>query len=66
MSKKMIYEIIKIVATAIISIGAVLTAQSCTLSLSVSKNNTNSNQNTEQTSTSSVDSTNILLSPVSR
>ena len=37
--KKLIYEIIKIVCTAIISIVAVLTAQSCTMSLSVSKNN---------------------------
>ena len=35
--KKITYEIIKIVCTAIISIAAVLTAQSCTMSLSVSK-----------------------------
>ena len=46
--KKIIYEIIKIVCTAIISITAVLTAQSCTMSLSVSKNNSNSTQKTEQ------------------
>ena len=61
--KKIIYKIIEIVCTAIISIAAVLTAQSCTASLSVSKNNTNSNQKTEQTSTSSVDSTNININP---
>jgi hypothetical protein len=61
--KKIIYEIIKIICTAIISIAAVLTAQSCTMSLSVSKNNQNSTQKTEQTTTSSVDSTNINIQP---
>ena len=61
--KKIIYEIIKIVCTAIISIAAVLTAQSCTMSLSVSKNNSNSTQKTEQTTTSSVDSTQININP---
>lgn len=61
--KKITYEIIKIICTAIISIAAVLTAQSCTMSLSVSKNNQNSTQKTEQTSTSSVDSTNINIQP---
>nr|QJB19583.1 MAG: hypothetical protein [Microvirus sp.] len=61
--KKIIYKIVEIVCTAIISIAAVLTAQSCTMSLSVSKNNQNSTQKTEQTSTSSVDSTNINIQP---
>lgn len=61
--KKITYEIIKIICTAIISIAAVLTAQSCTMSLSVSKNNSNSTQKTEQTSTSSVDSTQINVKP---
>ena len=42
--KKIIYKIVEIICTAIISIAAVLTAQSCTMSLSVSKNNSNSNQ----------------------
>lgn len=59
--KKITYEIIKIICTAIISITAVLTAQSCTMSLSVSKNNSNSTQKTEQTTTSSVDSTHINI-----
>ena len=59
--KKIIYKIIEIVCTAIISIAAVLTAQSCTMSLSVSKNNSNSTQKTEQATTSSVDSTQIIL-----
>lgn len=57
--KKIIYKIIEIICTAIISIAAVLTAQSCTIALSVSKNNSNSTQKTEQTTTSSVDSTQI-------
>lgn len=61
--KKIIYKIIEITCTAIISIAAVLTAQSCTISLSVSKNNSNSTQKTEQTTTSSADSTNINISP---
>ena len=59
--KKIAYEIIKIICTAIISIAAVLTAQSCTMSLSVSKNNQNSTQKTEQTTTSSVDSTQVNI-----
>lgn len=57
--KKITYEVIKIICTAIISVAAVLTAQSCTMSLSVSKNNQNSTQKTEQTTTSSVDSTQV-------
>lgn len=61
--KKIIYKIIEIVCTTIISITAVLTAQSCTMSLSVSKNNSNSTQKTEQTTTSSVDSTQININP---
>ena len=61
--KKITYEIIKIICTAIISIAAVLTAQSCTMSLSVSKNNSNSTQKTEQTTTNSVDSTRININP---
>lgn len=61
--RKIIYEIIKIACTAIISITAVLTAQSCTMSLSVSKNNSNSTQKTEQTTTSSADSTQININP---
>lgn len=59
--KKITYEIIKIICTAIISIAAILTAQSCTMSLSVSKNNQNSTQKTEQTTTSSVDSTQVNI-----
>jgi hypothetical protein len=59
--KKIIYKIIEIICTAIISIAAVLTAQSCTMALSVSKNNSGSTQKTEQTTTSSVDSTRINI-----
>ena len=61
--KKIAYEIIKIICTAIISIAAILTAQSCTMSLSVSKNNQNSTQKTEQTTTSSADSTQFNINP---
>lgn len=61
LTNQQIYDIIKIVITAILSVSAVLFAQSCTLSLSVAKNNTNSTQKTEQTSTSSVDSTHINI-----
>jgi outer membrane biogenesis lipoprotein LolB len=61
LSNQQIYDIIKIVVTAILSISAVLLVQSCTLSLSVAKNNTNSTQKTEQVSTSSVDSTHINI-----
>ena len=61
--KEIIYKIIEIICTAIISIAAVLTVQSCTMSLSVSKNNSNSNQKTEQITTSSVDSTKININP---
>ncbi len=61
--KKIIYKIVEIICTAIISITAVLTVQSCTMSLSVSKNNSNSAQKTEQTTTSSVDSTHININP---
>lgn len=63
LSNQQIYDIIKIVVTAILSISAVLFVNSCTLSLSVAKNNTNSTQKTEQTSTSSVDSTHININP---
>ena len=63
MNKKIIYEIIKIVTTSILSISSLLLVQSCTMSLSVSKNNSNSTQKTEQTTTSSVDSTNINIQP---
>lgn len=61
LSNQQIYDIIKIVVTAILSISAVLFVQSCTMSLSVAKNNTNATQKTEQTSTSSVDSTRINI-----
>lgn len=43
-----IFEIVKIIAVAVISIAATLFATSCTVSMSVSKNNTGSTQSTEQ------------------
>lgn len=54
-------EIVKLISTFVIGIITTLFVQSCTMSLSISKNNQNSSQKTEQTSTSSVDSTNIKL-----
>ena len=56
-------EIIRAISTAIIAIITSLCVQSCTMSLSVAKNNNNASQRTEQTSTSSVDSTQIKINP---
>jgi hypothetical protein len=61
MKKEQIYEIVKIVATAIISVAAVLFLDSCTASMSIFKNNSGSSQNTEQSSTLRTDSTNISI-----
>lgn len=65
-TQKQWYEIIRILATAVISILTTIGVLSCTISLSVSKNNSNSTQKTEQTTTSSVDSTNISINPLNR
>lgn len=54
-------EIVKLISTFVVGVITTLFVQSCTVSMSVSKNNQNSTQNTEQTSTSSVDSTNINI-----
>lgn len=61
MNKSKIYEIVKIVATAIISVAAVLFLDSCTASLSVFKNNSGSSQSTEQSASVKADSTRINL-----
>lgn len=61
MSKQKIYEIVKIVATAIISVAAVLFLDSCTASMSIFKNNSGSSQNTEQSSTLRADSTSVNI-----
>lgn len=60
-SSKQWIEIVKLISTFLIGVITTLTVQSCTMSLSVSKNNSNSTQKTEQTSTSSVDSTQINI-----
>mgnify|MGYP000349096705 CR=1 FL=1 len=52
-------EIVKLIATFVVGVITTLFVHSCTMSLSISKNNSNSTQKTEQTSTSSVDSTQI-------
>lgn len=61
MRKEQIYEIVKIVATAIISVAAVLFLDSCTASMSIFKNNSGSSQSTEQSSTLRTDSTSINI-----
>lgn len=61
MNKSKIYEIVKIVATAIVSVAAVLFLDSCTASLSVFKNNSGSSQNTKQEASVKVDSASINL-----
>lgn len=61
MNKSKIYEIVKIVATAIISVAAVLFLDSCTASLSVFKNNSGSSQRTEQSASMKADSINTNL-----
>lgn len=61
MNKSKIYEIVKIVATAIISVAAVLFLDSCTASLSVFKNNSGSSQRTEQSASMKTDSIGINL-----
>lgn len=61
MTKSKIYEIVKIVATAIVSVAAVLFLDSCTASLSVFKNNSGSSQSTEQNASVKADSTSINL-----
>lgn len=63
LTQKYLFDVIKIVIAAILSVAATLLSQSCTVSFSVSKNNSNSTQKTEQTTTSSVDSTNINVTP---
>ena len=61
MKKEQIYEIVKIAATAIISVAAVLFLDSCTASMSIFKNNSGSSQNNEQSSTLRTDSTSINI-----
>lgn len=56
-------EILRWILSFLIGVITALVVQSCTMSLSVSKNNSNSTQKTEQTTTSSVDSTNININP---
>lgn len=54
-------EIVKLISTFIVGVITCMYVQSCTASMSISKYNSNSSQSTEQTSTSSVDSTQINI-----
>ena len=56
LTNKQIVEIVKIIATAIISVITTLFAVSCTASMSISKYNSNSTQDTHQTTTTQLDS----------
>lgn len=61
MNKQKIYEIVKIVATAIISVAAVLFLDSCTASMSIFKNNSGSSQGIKQSTAVEADSASINL-----
>lgn len=64
MDKKKIMEIIKIVATAIISIATVILLEGCTVALTVAKNNNESSQKVNQTATA--DSTTVKLPNINK
>lgn len=64
LTNEQIHKIIIAVCTAITTVSAIILSTACTISLSVSKNNSNSTQKTEQTTTSSVDSTQIYFNPI--
>lgn len=61
LTNKQIVEIVKIIATAIISVITTLFAVSCTASMSISKYNSNSTQDTHQTATSQIDSARVSV-----
>lgn len=60
---KKILEIIKIVATAIISIASTLLVTNCTATMSISKYNNSSPQQIEQTTTTTADSAHFEIKP---
>lgn len=64
MDKKKIIEIIKIIATAIISIATVILLEGCTVALTVAKNNNESSQKVNQTATA--DSTTVKLPNINK
>ena len=64
MDKKKIMEIIKIVATAIISIATVILLEGCTVAFTVAKNNNESTQKVEQKATA--DSAQVVLPSINK
>lgn len=64
MDKKKIMEIIKIVATAIISIATVILLEGCTVAFTVAKNNNESSQKVDQKATA--DSAKIKLPNINK
>lgn len=61
LTNKQVVDIVKIIATAIVSVITTLFAVSCTASMSISKYNSNSTQDTHQTATSQVDSARVSV-----
>ena len=64
MDKKKVMEIIKIVATAIISIATVVLLEGCTVAFTVAKNNNESSQKVNQTATA--DSATVKLPSINK
>lgn len=61
MDKSKIYDILKIICTAILSVAATLLAHSCAVSTQVQKNTQNSSINGEQNQQTEIDSTTLKL-----
>lgn len=64
MDKKKVMEIIKIIATAIISIATVILLEGCTVALTVAKNNSQSTQKVDQKATA--DSAKVVLPSINK
>ena len=62
LTNEQIYEIIKIVVTAVLSIAATLFVTNCTTSLTIQKHNEYSAQSVDHSVESSVDSTHVNVS----
>lgn len=61
MDKSKIYDILKIICTAVLSVAATLLAHSCAVSTQVQKNTQNSSINGEQNQQTKIDSTTLKL-----
>lgn len=61
LTNRQVVDLVKIIATAVVSVVTTLFAVSCTASMSISKYNSNSTQDTHQTATSQVDSAHVSV-----